>query len=114
MNLMGLFSFLFDTKKHSKVYVDDRGYFRFKDTNKLVHRWIVEKELGRKLRAGEVIHHINRNKRDNSPGNLHLFANQDEHDAQHEKDARNFGWQYSLTGKRKRWTLYYIFFGWRE
>ena len=67
MKLMGLLSFIFGYKKKSKVYVDDKGYFRFKDSGKLVHRWVDEKKLGRKLRAGEVVHHINRNKRDNSP-----------------------------------------------
>jgi hypothetical protein len=114
---MGIFRFLFSQivkKKESKVYIDDNGYFRFKNSNKLVHRWVVEKKLGRKLRAGEVVHHINRNKRDNSHDNLQVFASQEEHDAQHEKDARNHGRYYSMTGKRKRWTLYYIFRGWRE
>jgi len=38
-----------------KTYVDKYGYLRFKDTNKLVHRWVMEKYTGRKLESWEVI-----------------------------------------------------------
>jgi hypothetical protein len=34
-------------RKDSKVYLDENGYYRFKDSNKLVHRWAAEKKLGR-------------------------------------------------------------------
>jgi hypothetical protein len=112
---MGLLDLFFkissEPGKQSKVYVDENGYFRFKDSNKLVHRWVVEKKLGRKLKSGEVVHHINRNKRDNTPENLHVFPNQAAHDEQHKKDAKNFGAEYSYMGKNKRITLHYIFKG---
>ncbi len=99
-------------QKPSKVYLDKNGYYRFKDTHKLVHRWAAEKKLGRRLRKDEVVHHINRNKRDNSASNLQIFVNQEAHDNQHRKDAINHGFQYSMTGKNKKFSLYYILFGW--
>ena len=73
---MGIFS-------GKKTYKDEHGYLRFKDSGKLVHRWVMEKELGRKLKPEEVVHHKNRNKRDNRASNLRLYANQNEHQRHH-------------------------------
>ena len=43
------------------------------------HRIVAEQMLGRKLKPGEVVHHIDGKKRNNSPDNLMVFANQAEH-----------------------------------
>ncbi|MGL6202074.1 MAG: HNH endonuclease [Lachnospiraceae bacterium] len=43
------------------------------------HRVVAEKMLGRPLRKGEVVHHIDRNKRNNKPDNLMVFRSQSEH-----------------------------------
>jgi hypothetical protein len=51
-------------------YIDTRGYARFCDSHKLVHRWMAEKKLNRKLKPWEVVHHINRDKLYNHPDNL--------------------------------------------
>jgi len=84
-----------------KTYIDKNGYRRFKDSGTLLHRYAAEKKLDRPLKAGEVVHHKNRNKLDNSPSNLHIFSSQVEHWAAHKKDARKYGWDYSLNGKNK-------------
>jgi hypothetical protein len=73
--------------RENKTYIDQKGYRRFTDSDKLVHRYIVEKTLGRKLRSGEVVHHKNRNKLDNSPENLQVYASQDEHEKVHKESG---------------------------
>lgn len=72
-----------NNNKQGKTYIDENGYRRFSDSNKLIHRYVVEKKIGRKLRKEEIVHHKNRNKLDNSPDNLEVFANQEEHEKHH-------------------------------
>lgn len=43
------------------------------------HRVIAERKIGRKLQPGEVVHHIDGNKRNNDPRNLMVFKSQSEH-----------------------------------
>jgi hypothetical protein len=49
------------------------------------HRVVAEQMLGRKLLPGEVVHHIDRDKRNNNPANLQVFNSQAEHAAHHAK-----------------------------
>lgn len=43
------------------------------------HRIVAEKMLGRPLQSGEVVHHIDGNKRNNAETNLRIFGSQAEH-----------------------------------
>jgi hypothetical protein len=70
-----------------EIYEDTRGYYRFKDSDKLVHRWVVEKGIGRKIPQGCVIHHINHDKHDNRFENLQI-TNWNEHREIHKSDKR--------------------------
>lgn len=49
------------------------------------HRVVAEQILGRPLQPGEVVHHIDGNKRNNAPENLMVFASQAEHVKWHKK-----------------------------
>ncbi|MFX0107465.1 MAG: HNH endonuclease [Candidatus Hodarchaeota archaeon] len=71
----------------SKTYRDSRGYLRFKNSGKLVHRWAAQKKLGRSLKPGEVVHHKNRIKFDNRRGNLQVCSSRAQHRALHIKAA---------------------------
>lgn len=51
--------------------------FRLRFPEKRVHRYVVEKALGRKLSTDEHIHHINMDHTDNSVENLALLTNRD-------------------------------------
>jgi hypothetical protein len=73
------------------VYIDDDGYKRYCDSNKSVHRHVAEMKLGRKLRPGEVVHHINRNKLDNRRSNLWVFESQEKHHDIHKLDKKKRG-----------------------
>lgn len=50
------------------------------------HRLAAEKMIGRKLRKGEVVHHIDEDKRNNHPLNLMVFASQAEHVKWHKNE----------------------------
>ena len=50
------------------------------------HILVAERKIGRQLTGTEVVHHIDRNKLNNSPENLMVFPNQSEHDRFHWKE----------------------------
>ena len=87
-------------RNQTKSYTNANGYRVYKDTGILVHRHMAEMKLGRPLQRGEVVHHINRNKQDNRPSNLFVFASQQAHWKAHKQDARDFGRDYSFKGKK--------------
>jgi hypothetical protein len=48
-----------------KTYVDEKAYRRFRDSGKLVHRWVAEKKVGGRIGPGRVVHHRDGNKMNN-------------------------------------------------
>jgi hypothetical protein len=47
------------------------------------HRAVAEEMLGRQLKPGEIVHHINCDKTNNDPGNLHVLPGRAEHALAH-------------------------------
>ncbi len=78
--------------RKSKVYIDRKGYKRFKDSGKFVHRHVMERKLGFRLRKDVIVHHINGIKTDNRFENLQLMTKK-EHFGHHtaRKENVNFG-----------------------
>jgi len=72
--------------------VDADGYVRIKVVTGS-GRWIaehvivMERTLGRLLIPGEVVHHINGDRSDNSPSNLFLCRNRSHHNEVHRSEA---------------------------
>ncbi len=63
-----------------------RGYR--KRYGKAEHRVVAEEMLGRPLKPGEVVHHIDGNKQNNAPENLMVFESSSAHLAFHAKLRR--------------------------
>ena len=77
-----------------KTYVDKNGYRHFLSSRKLVHRWVMEKYLKRKLKRTDVVHHRNGNKLDNRVDNLQVIVESDawgRHQEIHQKNKEENG-----------------------
>ncbi len=88
---MSILKRLFTALIGNTTYSDNRGYKRHVRDGKLVSRFAAEKKLGRKLRPGEVVHHRDRDKSNNSFSNLWVFSNWKAHNKVHWKDLGRTG-----------------------
>jgi hypothetical protein len=86
----------------AETFIDKDGYRRFSDSGRPVHQWVAKKELGYKPGSGQVVHHKNRNKQDNSPENLAVFSSQKIHNKIHKTDAKKYGKKLSYKGRTKK------------
>lgn len=64
------------------------------------HRFVIEQSLGRKLQRGEIVHHINENKKDNRLENLELMTLA-EHNRKHNKFMGDNNPSTNMTDKHK-------------
>lgn len=67
------------TKVRNAKLGTGKGLTYEKTFSRHTHRVVAEQKLGRKLIKGEVVHHIDENKRNNHPDNLIVFSSQSEH-----------------------------------
>ena len=69
-------------KKSKWRTINKSGYVDTKDNNgnwKKEHNIVIEKHIGRKLKKGEVVHHIDHNRSNNNIENLVLCESQFDH-----------------------------------
>ena len=52
------------------------------------HRIVAEQILGRKLLPGEIVHHLDGNKRNNHPDNIMVLESQSEHSKLHVRERK--------------------------
>lgn len=78
---MGTHGYMWVTAK-DHPYVTKRGTIR-------EHRLVMEKKVGRYLKPGESVHHINEIKHDNRPENLMLFSSESDHQKYHQWLKKN-------------------------
>jgi hypothetical protein len=62
---------------------EQKGYGKF--LGRLEHRVVIENIIGRELKPDEIVHHINKKKRDNSPENL-VVLTRSEHSSLHGRE----------------------------
>jgi len=57
----------------NRIYIDKKGYPRYKDNGKRVHTAVAEKMVGGKISKNRVVHHKDGNKRNFRRSNLQVM-----------------------------------------
>lgn len=70
-----------------KAGTDPKGYVRSNGSRVRDHRVVAEQMLGRPLRKGEVVHHIDRNPKNNDPSNLMVLTSSEHFKLHHREDG---------------------------
>lgn len=68
--------------RYTLGYISKKSYNHPNKTKNgyvLEHRLVMEKEIGRFLKKEEIVHHIDKNRKNNALSNLILFNNESEH-----------------------------------
>ena len=73
----------------AKSYIDKKGYKRYSNSGKSVHRHVAQRKLGGGIWGGHVVHHRDGNKLNNSRYNLRVMR-RDSHSRLHANKKR--GW----------------------
>ena len=81
---------------YEKMYVDEKGYPRFKDSDILVHRFNANKFI-RKIKDGEEVHHVDGNKIHFHSENLIILSKEDHIKVENEiRKQKNLNYGYIL------------------
>ena len=75
----------------ARTYKDKKGYKKYADSDKPVHRHVAERKLGGKIFKGFVVHHKNEDKTDNRRSNLQVMK-RSEHSSLHAKKKKKSSW----------------------
>ena len=67
------------------ILVPEWHHLRMKNNYAYEHKLVAEGKLGRELKRGEIVHHVNGIKTDNSPENIEILPSRFHHRVKHRK-----------------------------
>ena len=88
----------FCSKKCWALYVRNRATSYPKIGSRHAHRIFAERKLGRPLRPGEIVHHIDGDRKNYDPSNLEILPSQSEHVKLHAASGDFARWRHGKKG----------------